>query len=99
MYYTLESPKLGTGKVDIKFDFVEKGSPVRGVPGGIGKLIVNGKKVDEVKLEEMHISSFSLSETFDVGIDAGSPVSNKYTVKNHFPYTGKLDKVVFRLIE
>ena len=99
LYYTLESPKLGKGEVDIKFDFVEKGSPKRGIPGGIGKLFINGKQVDEVKMEEMHISTFSLSETFDVGIDAGTPVSNKYSVKNHFPYTGELDKVVFRLTE
>ncbi len=98
-YYTLESPKLGKGKVDIKFDFVEKGSPKRGIPGGIGKLFINGKQVDEVNMEEMHISTFSLSETFDVGIDAGTPVSNKYTVKNHFPYTGKLDKVIFTITE
>jgi arylsulfatase len=98
-YYTLESPKLGTGKVDIKFDFVEKGSPKRGIPGGVGKLFINGNQVDEVQMEEMHISTFSLSETFDVGIDAGTPVSNKYSVKNHFPYTGELDKVIFRITE
>jgi arylsulfatase len=58
---------------------------------------VNGKRVDEVEMPEMHISTFSLSETFDVGIDAETPVSNKYSVKNHFPYTGELDKVVVRL--
>ena len=98
-YYTLVSPKLGKGTVDIKFDFVEKGSPVRGIPGGVGYLYINGKKVDEVNMEEMHISTFSLSETFDVGIDAGTPVSNKYTVKNHFPFTGELDKVIFRITE
>lgn len=55
--------------------------------------------VDETELTEMHISTFSLSETFDVGIDAGTPVSNKYKIKNHFPYTGKLDKVIFRLTD
>jgi arylsulfatase len=99
LYYTLESPRLGKGKVDILFDFVEKGSPKRGIPGGVGKLYVNGEMVDETELTEMHISTFSLSETFDVGIDAGTPVSDKYAVKNHFPYTGELDKVVFRLTE
>ena len=91
--------KLGTGEVNIKFDFVEKGSPRRGIPGGVGSLIINGDKVDETILEEMHISTFSLSETFDVGIDAGTPVSNKYRMKNHYPYTGKLDKVTVRITE
>jgi arylsulfatase A-like enzyme len=99
LYYTLESPKLGTGQVNIKFNFIEKGSPKRGIPGGIGELFINGEKVDEVDMPEMHISTFSLSETFDVGIDNGTPVSNKYKVKNHFPYTGKLDKVTVRLTE
>jgi arylsulfatase len=99
LYYTLESPKLGTGEVHIKFDFVEKGSPKRGIPGGVGSLHINGEKVDETTLEEMHISTFSLSETFDIGIDNGTPVSNKYTVKNHFPYTGELEKVIFKLTE
>ncbi len=45
----------------------------------------------------MHISTFSLSETFDVGIDAGTPVSNKYRVTNHYPYTGELNKVIVHL--
>jgi hypothetical protein len=38
-------------------------------------------------------------ETFDVGIDAGTPVIDKYSVTYHFPYTGELDKVVFTLTE
>jgi hypothetical protein len=99
LYYTLESPPLGKGEVHIKFDFVEKGSPKRGIPGGVGALYINGDKVDETTLDEMHISTFSLSETFDVGIDAGTPVSNKYSVKNHFPFTGELDKVIVKLTE
>ncbi len=99
LYYTVESPPVGTGRVDIKFVFIETGGVTKGLPGGKGELYINGKKVGEVALPDMHISTFSLSETFDVGIDAGTPVSNKYSVKNHFPYTGELDKVVFTLTE
>jgi len=40
------------------------------------------EKVDEVDMPELHISTFSLSKTFDVGIDAGTPFSNKYRVAN-----------------
>jgi len=65
----------------------------------VGTLFINGKEVDEVELTEMHISTFSLSETFDVGIDNGTPVSNKYRIKNHYPFTGNLDKVVFKITE
>jgi len=45
----------------------------------------------------MHISTFSLSETFDVGQDTGTPVSEKY--KDHFPFKGVLDKVVVKLTD
>ncbi|MDJ0852154.1 MAG: arylsulfatase [Myxococcota bacterium] len=97
LYYTLESPSLPKGKVTLQFRFTETGGTREGIPGGRGELYVNGNKVDEVEMPEMHISTFSLSETFDVGIDAGTPVSDKYRVKNHFPYTGDLDKVIVRL--
>jgi hypothetical protein len=99
LYYNLESPELGTGEVAIKFNFIEDGGTNPGIPGGKGELYVNGKKVDEVEMPEMHISTFSLSETFDVGIDAGTPVSTGYSVTNHFEYTGKLDKVVVKLTD
>ena len=69
------------------------------MPGGKGELYINGTKVDEVEMPEMHISTFSLSETFDVGVDAGTPVSNKYRVTNHYPFTGDLDKVIVRLTD
>jgi len=99
LYYTLESPSLPEGNVDIKFNFIETGGVTPGLPGGKGELYINGNKVDETDLPDMHISTFSLSETFDVGIDAGTPVSNKYRITNHYPYTGELDKVVVTLTE
>ena len=58
----------------------------------------NGK-IGEAEMLEMHISTFSLSETFDLSINAGTPVSNKYSVTNHFPYTGELNKVTYKLTE
>jgi arylsulfatase len=90
----MESTPLGSGAVDVKFNFVETGGTTKGIPGGRGELHVNGKKVDEVEMPEMHISTFSLSE-----IDAGTPVSNKYRVTNHYPFTGDLDKVVVKLTD
>ncbi|MCH8033753.1 MAG: arylsulfatase [Bacteroidetes bacterium] len=99
LYYRLESSQLPNGNVDIKFNFIESGGVTPGLPGGKGELYINGEKVDEVDMPDMHISTFSLSETFDVGIDAGTPVSNKYRITNHYPYTGELDKVVVTLTE
>ncbi len=99
LYYTLESASLPRGEVDIRFNFIENGGTTAGIPGGVGELYINGEKVDEVDMPEMHVSTFSLSETFDVGIDAGTPVSDKYRVKNHYPFTGELDRVIVRLTD
>ncbi|MDX2427516.1 MAG: hypothetical protein QNK22_02400, partial [Xanthomonadales bacterium] len=99
LHYTLESPKLGKGKVEIKFKFTETGGKTKGIPGGMGELYINGKKEGEVDMPEMHISTFSLSETFDVGIDAGTAVTTDYPVDTHFPYTGELDKITIRLTD
>jgi len=69
-----------------------------GLGQGVGELYVNGAKVAETKLPKMHLSTFSLSETFDVGADYGSAVSPNYKSKDpHFPYTGALDKVTITL--
>ncbi len=65
--------------------------------GGTGELFVNGQKVDEVDMPQMHRSTYSLAETFDVGIDTGTQVSKIY--QGTFPFTGELDRVVITLTE
>ena len=92
VYYTLESDPLPTGKVDIKFNFIATKAF-----GGKGELHINGQKVDEVDLPQMHRSTYSLAETFDVGIDTGTQVSKLYKGPNAF--TGELDKVIITLTD
>ena len=58
---------------------------------------MNGKKVAEGSIDQTVPGAFSLSESFDVGVDNGTPVSNNYTTKDHFRFTGGLDKVVISL--
>ena len=91
VYYGLKSPKL-KGKVDVKYNFIKTGEFA-----GTGELYINGEKVDEVEMPRMHISTYSLAETFDIGRDTGTQVSKTY--KGPFPYTGELDKVVITLTE
>ena len=43
-------------------------------------------------MPQMHISTYSLAETFDVGRDTGTQVSKMYT--DPFVYDGELDRVV-----
>ena len=91
--YSVVSPVLPAGKVDLKFNFIKTG-----MLKGTGELYVNGDKVAEGAIEKTIPGGFSLSETFDVGVDSGTPVSNNYTKKDHFPFTGQIDKVTINLI-
>jgi arylsulfatase len=88
VYYTLKSPQLPQGKVDVRFNFIRT-KPF----GGKGELYIDGTKVDEVEMPAMHIATYSLAETFDVGRDTGTQVSKLYT--DPFVYSGKLDRVIF----
>ena len=90
VHYILESPELPKGKTDLKFNFTRTQDF-----GGKGELFVNGKKVDEVDMPQMHISTYSLAETFDVGRDTGTQVSDKYA--GIYKFTGELDRVIFRV--
>jgi arylsulfatase len=92
VHYILESPQLAAGTIDVKFNFIKTQEY-----GGIGELYINGEKVDEVEMPLMHISTYSLAETFDVGRDTGTQVSTQYT--DPFPYDGTLDRVIFRIGE
>ena len=78
--------------MDLKFNFIKTG-----MFKGTGELYVNGEKVAEGAIEKTVPGAFSLSETFDVGVDNGTPVSNNYAKKDHFPFTGQIDKVTIDL--
>ena len=58
-------------------------------------LSVNGKEVGRGEVKRTVPGTYSISETFDVGQDTGSPVSKDYDRDNEF--TGTLDRVVFHL--
>ena len=92
VHYNLVSPPLSPGKIELKFNFIKTKEF-----GGIGELYLNGIKVHEVDMPAMHISTYSLAETFDIGRDTGTQVSKMYA--NPFPFKGNLDRVVVRLAE
>ena len=86
LHYILESEDLPAGIVDVKFSFI-KTQPF----GGKGELYVNGEKQSEAEMPQMHISTYSLAETFDIGRDTGTQVSKMYG--DPFAYNGQLDRV------
>jgi arylsulfatase len=87
VHYILRSSTLPRGTTDLKFSFIKTQSF-----GGIGELYVNGEKVDEVEMPQMHIATYSLAETFDIGRDTGTQVSNLYT--GIFKFNADLDRVL-----
>jgi arylsulfatase len=92
VHYTLMTPKLPEGPTELKFNFTKTIEF-----GGIGELYVNGKKVDETEMSKMHISTYSLAETFDIGCDTGTQVAKFYT--GPFPFKGSLDRVTITLTD
>jgi arylsulfatase len=91
-YTVTSSEALSAGpavvRVDIKYD-----------GGGIGKgetasLFINDKQVGEGRIDKSVPSRFG-NETFDVGMDNGSPVSEAY--QPPFAYSGTIKKVSITL--
>jgi arylsulfatase len=85
---------LPEGHVHAVYEFTaasSKGPKTLAPAGGHGRLSVNGKLVGEGDL-----SSFGgFGETFDIGSDLGSPVSDAYETPATF--TGKIEKVTLQL--
>jgi arylsulfatase len=101
VHYHLTSPQLPRGKTDLKFNFILDRSKIDGTLkpwSGTGELYVQDKKVDEEYFEMMHISTYSLAETFDVGADYGTQVDKVYE-GDPFEFQGELDRVVVTLTD
>ena len=88
-YTITASEPLPQGECTIVFDFAyDGGGPGK---GGTGTLTVNGKTVAEGRIEKTVPVYFSTDDTFDVGEDWGTPMSDAY--EPPFAFTGKIKKV------
>ena len=101
-FHRLVSKPLPKGKTDLKFTFDLDTSKLK--PGtimpwpGTGALYINGVKQDEVYFPTTHISTYSLAETFDVGMDTGTQVDPEYQ-GGTYDFNGELDRVVITLTD
>ena len=84
---------LQPGKHTILFDFKHDGGGLG--KGGTGTLSVDGEPVAQGRIEKTVPFRISLDETFDVGRDTGTPVTDSYDVP--FGFTGQIEKVVVTL--
>jgi arylsulfatase len=100
-----ESPfALGPGKHTIEFDFKYDGlglgtlafNNTSGIGrGGDGTLRVDGKEVAHQHIAHTIPLIMQWDESFDIGADTGTPVSNDYNVP--FTFTGKLTKLTLSI--
>jgi len=89
-------PELKPGKHTLVFDFKFDGGGFG--KGGTGTLIADGKEVDKKSMEHTVPFIFQWDETFDVGMDTGTPVAFlEYRYEVPFRFTGKLNKLTFDL--
>ena len=89
-YYVRSDVPLPSGEVELEAEYeVAEGL------SGLVTLYVNGAQVGQGPIDRILPVLYSLSETFDVGEDTGTPVSRDYSRENAF--TGTLDKVVIRI--
>ena len=65
-------------------------------PGAPAEVIlsVDGNEVARTTVERTVPAAFTASETFDVGVDLGSPVSRDYFDRRPFRFDGKIARVL-----
>jgi arylsulfatase len=87
---------LPTGKVtievEIKFDSRQRRS------GGTITFRVDGEQVGQGRFEDSVPVIFTASETFDIGMDLGSPVSLDYHERAPFKFNGTIEKINIKYI-
>jgi hypothetical protein len=68
----------------------------RGAPGEV-VLTVDGAEVARTTVKRTVPAAFTASETLDVGVDLGSPVSLDYFDRAPFAFNGKIDQMLVEL--
>ena len=79
-------------EVEVKFD-----SPKREGPATV-TFTVNGKQFGQGRIDRTVPGTFTASETFDVGMDLGSPVSLDYQKRAPFKFNGRIDRIQIRYL-
>jgi arylsulfatase len=92
-YQIKSDTPLPAGDVVLKAEYEALGRQT-----GKVTLYVNGNKVAEGTVDRTMPGTYSLSETFDVGTDTGTPVSKDYT-RDSAQFSGTLDRVVVALAQ
>jgi arylsulfatase len=92
-YIARSTDKLvpGRHKIEVITTVAKPGAPAKVV------LKVDGAEIATVDVKRTVPAAFTASESFDVGIDLGSPVSLDYFDRRPFRYSGKIEKMSVEL--
>ncbi|MGD0653190.1 MAG: arylsulfatase [Thermoguttaceae bacterium] len=93
-YKVAAAEALPAGKATIRYEFAYDGGGLG--KGGMGTILVNGKKVAEGRIDRTQGSFFSADEGADVGLDGETPVTDDYKEGDN-KFTGKIQKVVIEV--
>jgi arylsulfatase len=85
--------RLPEGEVTIAYEM--RTPPGRGVPAKL-KFWINGKEAATGTVRSTVPAGFTVTETFDVGMDLNSPVADAYFDKVPFAFEGTLNKLHFK---
>ena len=95
-YKIASQSAIPTGKVKIEVETLYDNNE-RMAPATV-TLKVNGKQVGEGRIERSVPAAHTASETFDVGVDLGSPVALDYYDRAPFRFNGKIEKINIKYI-
>ena len=90
--YIRGSAPIPPGRHEVRYEFEKTGKEPFGA-GGTGRLYVDGKKVAVGQIKRTCPIGYTLDETFDIGWDKGTPVSEEYGPNSKF--SGKIIRVNF----
>jgi arylsulfatase A-like enzyme len=87
--YTAETDPIPAGRHRIVVD------TKIGKPGGPAEvaITIDGKEAATTTVSRTVPAAFTATESFDIGVDLGSPVSQAYADRRPFPFTGKIAEV------
>lgn len=80
-------------EVETRYDSMERLAPATVT------LTVNGEQVGQGRIERSVPGTHTASETFDVGVDLGSPVSLDYYDRAPFRFNGEIERIHIGYIE
>jgi len=94
-YRVASQQALAPGKHRVRFDFNYDGGG-KG-KGGTGTLFVDDAQAAQGRFDNTIGGRFSFDETFDVGLDTGTPVIEDYAADMPFEFTGTLERFTIEL--